>query len=201
MKQKGATIDTTKSEPRVSTTDHEARVMKMADGGFRPAYNLQFATDTDSRLIVGVAVTNEGSDSAQMAPMLEQILERTGCRPDDYLVDGGYTKLEAIDQVESAGTRVYAPVPAPRIAGLDAHARKRDDTDRTASWRARMKTEDAKDIYKQRAATAETVHADFRRWRGLTQLPVRGANKVLAVALLHALTYNLLRVEALRRAA
>jgi hypothetical protein len=42
----------------VSTTDPDARVMKMGDGGFRPACNIEFATDVDSRVMVGVAVTN-----------------------------------------------------------------------------------------------------------------------------------------------
>ncbi|MGV2830985.1 hypothetical protein [Myxosarcina sp. GI1(2024)] len=43
---------------RVSIIDAEARVMKMPDGGFRPAYNFQLAVDTGSRVIVGVDVTN-----------------------------------------------------------------------------------------------------------------------------------------------
>jgi hypothetical protein len=45
-------------EPRASTTDAQARVMKMADGGFRPAYSVQFATDTKSTAIAGVPVDN-----------------------------------------------------------------------------------------------------------------------------------------------
>jgi hypothetical protein len=32
---------------RASTTDPEARVMRMPDGGFRPGYNVQVATDTE----------------------------------------------------------------------------------------------------------------------------------------------------------
>jgi len=48
------------NEARVSTTDPSARIMKMADGGFRPAYNIQYATDTDSQVIVGVDVSNQG---------------------------------------------------------------------------------------------------------------------------------------------
>ena len=53
-------------EPRASTTDAQARVMKMADGGFRPAYNVQFATDTKSTAIAGVSVDNIGSDMGKM---------------------------------------------------------------------------------------------------------------------------------------
>ena len=68
-----------KKERRASTTDHEARVMKMGDGGWRPAYNIQFSQDTDENFIVGVGVTNIGSDKSQMVPMCEQVIERTGC--------------------------------------------------------------------------------------------------------------------------
>jgi transposase len=195
-KRSGGKVDEKKSEPRVSTTDNEARVMKMADGGFRPAYNMQFATDTESRLIVGVAVTNAGSDRGEMPPMLKQIADRTGMRPQNYLVDGGYAALAAIDEVEAAGTRVYAPVGPVRKAGVDPYARKEDDTDQTFCWRERMKSGDAKRIYKQRASTAETVHADMRAWRGLGQLRVRGLRNVRAIALLQALTYNLIRTAA-----
>lgn len=75
---------------RVSTTDPTARVMKMADGGYRPAYNFEFVTATAHRVIVGVDVTNAGSDKAEMAPMLDQVQARTDRLPDDWLMDGGF---------------------------------------------------------------------------------------------------------------
>lgn len=83
-----------KPNARVSTTDPEARVMRMADGGYRPAYNIQFATDPESQVIVGVEVTNEGSDQGQLEPMLDQIEERYEVTPADALVDGGFINLE-----------------------------------------------------------------------------------------------------------
>ncbi|HEU5182922.1 MAG TPA: IS1182 family transposase [Gemmatimonadaceae bacterium] len=183
-------------EARVSTTDPDARVMKMADGGFRPAYNIQFATDVDSRVIVGVDVTTSGGDQGQLVPMLDQIEERLDVIPESMLVDGGYVKLEAIDEAEHRGVTVYAPVPKPRQENVDPHARKELDTDATAAWRARMATDDAKEIYKSRGATAETVNADLRSHRGLSRLPVRGLAKVTSIALLMGLTYNVLRVIA-----
>ena len=195
-RRSGKPVDAKKSEPRVSTTDPEARVMKMANGGFNPAYNMQFATDAEARIIVGVDVTNSGSDLGQMVPMLKQIKKRTGKRPDDYLVDGGYASLKAINEVEASGTHVYAPVSPNRQKHVDPHARKKDDTDRTFAWRTRMKSDEAKRIYIERAATAEPVHADMRAWRGLGQLRVRGLAKVRAIALLQALTYNLMRAAA-----
>jgi len=186
-----------KANARVSTTDAEARVMKMGDGGFRPAYNVQLATDTASRVIVGVDVTNAGTDQAQTEPMLEQIERRTGSKPDEHLVDGGYAKLETIEKTAADGVTVYAPVPKPRKEGIDPHQPKPGDSPAVAAWRQRMGTPEAKVIYKQRAATAETVNADLRTWRGLDRFRVRGRPKILCVALWSAITYNLLRGIAL----
>jgi transposase len=100
----------TGAEARASTTDPEARTMKMADGGFRPAYNVQFATATGSRIIVGVAVTNEGGDSGQMDPMVTSIEERFAALPDEYLVDGGFSSREDTTQLEQRGVKVYSPL-------------------------------------------------------------------------------------------
>lgn len=180
-------------EARVSTTDPDARVMKMGDGGFRPAYNVQFATDVDSRMIVGVAVTTAGSDMGQLTPMLNQIEDRLAT-PEAVLVDGGYTKLEAIDDAEARGVTVYAPVQEPKDPTVDRHTRKPNDSDATAEWRSRMATDEAKETYKARAATAETIHADLRTHRGLSQLSVRGLGKVTSIALLLGLTYNVLQL-------
>jgi hypothetical protein len=186
------------SEPRVSATDPNARVMKMPDGGYRPAYNVQLATDVEARVIVGFDVTNEGTDSAQLVPMLQQLQRNFGRLPAEYLIDGGFGTLRSIDAAEKLGLRVYAPVPKPRKEGADPYARKYADTARTAQWRRRMADAQAKEIYKQRAATAETVNADLRS-RTLTQFTVRGPAKVRAAVILAALTYNLLRAEQLRK--
>jgi len=181
---------------RASTTDPEARVMKMGDGGFRPAFNVQFATTTDAaRAIVGLDVTNRGSDAGQATPMLEQIEERTGVRPATLLVDGGYAQHEAIDQAAEKEVVLYAPVPKPRPGDTrDPHAPRPEDSAAVAAWRERMGTDEAKTIYKQRAATAETVNADAKAHRGLDRLTVRGRDKVLGSAALFALTYNILRL-------
>ncbi|QDT31911.1 IS1182 family transposase [Thalassoglobus polymorphus] len=89
---------------RASTTDPEARKMKMGDGGFRPAYNVQFATTTDSLVIVGVDVVNAGTDGGQMQHMVDQIQERYDQRPAEYLADGGFVSLADITALEQAGT-------------------------------------------------------------------------------------------------
>ena len=70
--------------------------MKFANGGFGPGYNVQFSTDTASGVIVGVDVTNEGSDGEQLPPMLDQIEQRYQRSPEEALVDGGFATCEAI---------------------------------------------------------------------------------------------------------
>lgn len=185
-----------KGEARVSTTDPEARVMRMTDGGYRPAFNIQFATATDSQVIVGVSVTNRGSEGDEAPAMQEQVTSRTGQQPKEYLIDGGQATLETIDKLSEAGTTVYAPTRAPR-GGKRRQAEPRPgDSEAVAAWRARMATEEAKAIYKERASTSECVNARARQ-RGVYQFVVRGLAKVTCVALWLAITHDLMRWIAL----
>ena len=182
-------------QARASMTDADATVMKMGDGGFRPAFNVQYGTDTESQVIVGAEVVTVGSDLGQMAPMVEEVGDRCGRTPEQWLVDGGYPAHEQIDAVAER-TTVYAPVPKPKDENVAAHEPKAGDSEAVAAWRARMGTEQAKAIYKDRAATAECVNAQARG-RGLTRLLVRGTGKVKCVVLLFALAHNLMRAAQL----
>ena len=91
---------------------------------------------------------------------------------------------------------VYAPVQKPKKQEVDPHEPKPGDSAPLAEWRQRMGRPQAKEIYKERAATAETVNADVRCHRGLQQFPVRTIPKVRCVVLWAALTYNILRLIA-----
>jgi hypothetical protein len=183
-------------EPRASTTDPEARNMKGPDGGFRPSYNVQFSTTTDSKFVVGVDVTNQKADWEELPPMLDQLQRRYGRYPAQALVDGGFAKFTAIEAAEHKGSEVYAPVPEPKNAKLAPHEPRATDTPAIAAWRARMDTDEAKTIYRERACTAEWVNAQARN-RNLRQFLVRGIKKVRAVVLWYALAHNLERATAL----
>jgi transposase len=182
---------TKREHARVSDTDPEARVMKMADGGFRPAYNIQLAADTAQQVIVGVAVSTSGSDMAQAPGMVAQVRQRLGEAPDDWLMDGGFAGQPAIEQVAAAGVRVLAPVAKPKVAERDPHQPLPTDSPALAAWRVRMGLDDVKLLYRLRAATIECVNAKARVLHGLTQLRVRGVTKVRCVALWVALAHNL----------
>lgn len=192
-----------KAEARSSTTDADARVMKMGDGGFRAAFNVQFATECESQVIVGMDVVNAGSDMAQLSPMVEQVEQRLGHSPNEWLVDGGFPAHEQIDAV-AGKTEVYAPVPEHKgkrdeqgnEVQQDKHQPKPGDSEAVAQWRARMASDEAREIYKQRAATAECVNAQARN-RGLLRMPVRGLAKVRSVVGLFVLAHNLIRTAVL----
>jgi transposase len=190
-------------DARTSTTDPDARVMKMADGGFRPAANVQFATTCNEQVIVGMDVVKAGTDMAQLAPMVEQVQQRLGLAPRQWLVDGGFPSHEQIDQA-AAKTMIYAPVPESRAKNdeqgkpvpQDKHQPKPGDSPAVVEWRKRMASDQAAEIYKQRAATAECVNAQARN-RGLLRMPVRGLTKMKSVVGLFVLAHNLLRTAAL----
>jgi transposase len=185
-------------EARVSTTDPQATVMKMADGGYRPAYNIEYGTACRGQVIVGVDVVTQGSDQGQLPPMLDQIENRFGERPKEVLVDGGFVNLKDIAQVQGEKKcRVYAPVAKPKKEGVDRHEPKATDSEEVAEWRKRMGTPEAQEISKERAATAECVNAQARN-RGLQQLTVRGLKKVKAIATWFAIVQNMARSFALQ---
>ena len=182
-------------EPRVSTTDPEARVMKMPDGGFRPAYNVQIATDVDSQVIVGVGVINRGTDQGEGLAMEEQVVQRTGHHPGAYLVDGGFVDLEDIGALEQRGVQVYAPPKGRK--GAQEVTWKPGTRPEILAWRQRMETGEGQSIYQHRASTAECVNALAREKYGVQRFKVRGLAKVTCAALLMAVTHNLLRWAAL----
>ena len=180
-----------KSEARTSTTDPSARVMKMADGGFRPAYNVHFVSDTASKLIVAVEVDNAGTDKHEMVPLAEQVEKRYNVRPEQWLADGGCTSLSNVNKMTGRGCVVFAPL-RQRRSGRNPTEIRPTDSAAVRQWRERMATDEAKTIYKQRGATAELVNAQCRA-QGLLQFLVRGTQKVLGVVLMHAIANNMRR--------
>lgn len=177
-------------EARASTTDPQARVMKMADAGFRPAYNVQVASAAGELIVVTVEVDNNGSDRGLMRPMLERARSLLGRFPRRHLVDGGFCSAEDIEWAHGKGVEVYCP-PTQSRSGVDPHLPRHGDGPGVLAWRTRMASEDGKAQYRARTI-CECIHARWRNW-DLRQLTVRGIDKVRAVVLWYALTNNILQ--------
>jgi transposase len=189
-----------KDKTRVSVTDPEARQMRMADGGMRPAYNVQLSADTGSQIIVGASVIPSGSDHAQLVPAVETIQAQQGAVPQEMLADGGFAKPADVEKLAQAPYHctVYAPPTQYKNKDGTPLEPKQDEGPEIKAWRARMETAQAQTIYRERAATIECVNA-LARNRGLQQFRVRGLVKVYAVVLLFVLAHNLMRAESLKR--
>jgi len=185
-------------QPRVSTTDPEARVMKMADGGFRPAYNCQLGTVAGGQIVVDAAAVATGSDRGLIRPMLERMRRRYGRGPRRHLVDGGFHKNADIEWAAESGVKIYGP-PGWSKHKTDPYAPRPDDGPGVAAWRRRMRSPHGKSLYKRRAL-GECINARLRNW-GLHQFAVRGRAKVTAVLHLVALTNNILAGHRLLTAA
>ncbi len=175
-----------RSEARASTTDPQARRMAMANGAIAPAYNLQIKTDPNTALVVGVDVTNNGSDRGKLTPAAEEIEQRYGQRPEKLLADVGFNSLADIELVETAGTAAYVPLPKSE----KSRAIKKKDGPGVRKWKQRMAQDEVQETYSKRINT-EHAHAQMRN-HGLLHMPVRGVTKVKAVALLFAVAMNLL---------
>jgi transposase len=184
-------------EPRASTTDAEARVMK-TDGGFRPGYGLQMRTDPKSGIVVSVETTNRASDRGQLTPAVENIERRYGTRPKQVLADGGYDGRDDIEKLHSQDIEVFCPLPGSK-GDLGDPTPKRGDGPGVKAWRERMSREEGLAFYRRRFAT-ERPHADMRN-RGLTRLLVRGLKKVKAIALWYVWAYNFQQTRFLCKAA
>jgi hypothetical protein len=178
-------------EPRSSTTDAEARVMKMPGGGFFPAYNVQLATAGDPeggpRTIVGVRVTNVGSDYGSIGPMIDDIERKCGERPSTLLADAGHASSGDFEAADERGvTALIAPRKRSKLKTPDL-----DDDSATASWSRRMRTDEAKQQMRARAGLCELSNAHIKTRFAMTSLLVRGLTKVTGMVLLTALTANL----------
>ena len=191
------------AEPRASTTDPDARVMKDGGGGFRPSFNVQLATEAESGLVVGARVSTSPADNHQLVPMLDDIQQRTGTVPEQALVDAGYVHFESVEVAGEMGTEVFMPLD--KLGGrrpadgsvFDPYKQNPDDGPEVAALRARMKSESGRAIYKSRAAIAERPNAHLKERMDFRRVLVRGAAKVTTVTLLTAVAFNIHRIISL----
>jgi transposase len=183
-----------KEKVRVSTTDPDATVMKMADGGFRPAYNLGFATTCVGKVITEVFIDQRGSDRGLLGKVVDEIEEEK--KPKEVLVDGGYVVKEDIEKLEKKEIKVYAPVPGAKKEP-EKMLPEKGDSESIKGWKTRMSSEEGKEIYKLRGETAEFANADMRN-HGMQRLLVRGLKKVTMMAYWFAITFNLRRYLSLQ---
>jgi transposase len=183
-------------EPRASTTDPQVRPIKMADGGFRPAWNMQVVSVAGTPIVVVVKPSTIGSDRGLIRPMLDKIRKCFDRLPRRHLADGGFAAADDIEWAHNEGVDIYCPPTKPKN-GSDPFQPRANDGPGVLAWRGRMKSDEGKAQYRVRAI-CECIHARWRNW-DLVYLNVRGEAKVTAVMLWHALANNILQADRMLR--
>ncbi len=187
--------DQKKKPVRISTTDPDALLMKMADGAMRPAYNVQV---TSARgFVVAIEPMDRRNDRGLAPAMVAQVERRCGRPPKRLLADVG--AMNAADIVDFACTHpameVFSPPPTCRETSKPESKARRErklaaEPQCLKDWRTRMDSADGRVIYKRRSNT-EHVHGRMKD-RGFGRMLVRGLRKVHTVCLLHAIAHNII---------
>jgi transposase len=190
----GAAAKDVLAEPRVSVSDPDARLMRMADGAVRPCYNVQVATA--SGFIVAITPTDRRNDRGLAPEMVAEVERRCGVSPRRLLADiGAMTESDIVGFAQThPEMQVFAPpktcAPNAKPASRARYARKlASQPECLKTWRARMESAEGKSVYKRRSNT-EHAHAGMKNC-GFGRMLVRGLEKVRTVCLLHAIAYNL----------
>lgn len=191
-----------KSEPRVSTTDPDARVMKDGGGGFRPSFNVQLATEEKTGLIVEAQVTTAAADNHQSVPMMDAIERRLGQAPEQLLADAGYIHFESVEALADRDVELFMSLDSnvvvrPDGTRVDPLEPRETDSPAVAALRKRMKSTSGRRVYAKRSQIAELPNAVIKERMGLRQFLVRGLPKVTAVTMLTVLAYNMQRLFSL----
>ena len=176
---------------RASTTDPQARIMKVANGGYNPAYNIQYATTNKGKAIVGVNVIKKGTDNNQIITMIEEMKKRCGVIPKKWLVDTGYESFEELEKISKKFPECKVYIPGRERKGKDPYKLNPRDSLAIRDWKKRMASKEGKKIYNERPETAELINAQARN-RGLQQVLVRGLKKVKDTAVIFAIAHNMM---------
>jgi transposase len=192
-----------KKEPQASTTDPTARLMRMADGGVRPAYNVLISATTDQQVIVGLAVSDRRNELGMGSDMIEDMERQHGRVPQRLLIDTKGVTHDEIDRLSShpnGAITVYSPPMRDRDDVTEETERKRvycrrNESEPVKAWRARMASTEGEEVYKRRKRI-ETINGNLKN-HGMRRFLLRGFAKVRCEALIHAIAHNIRRAFAL----
>jgi transposase len=182
-------------EVRASVTDPEARRMKMGDGGFRIAFNVQFATGVTSKVIYGVDVMNT-LDPGTAPKMIKQVCERLElcglAKPKNWIADAAYSGKNDINEVARLYPEINYYAPPSAKDKMASKKIQKNDSAAVIEWRNKIGTEEIENMYKNRASTAEFSNAQVKN-RGLGKFSLRNLIRVKCEVLLHAISQNISR--------
>jgi hypothetical protein len=198
-------------------TDPDSRIMKDgATKSFLQGFNAQAAVDDTAQVIVGCAITQQVNDKGQLAPMIQQVEQNLGRKPEKATADSGYFSAAAVTDARVNGVELLAPPDrqkheatteeAGEVIQEPAKSAERppsaevstDPAPAQASaedaMRQKLRSPEGRAVYKMRKAVVEPVFGQIKECRGFRRFLFRGLKKVEAEWQIICLTHNLLKL-------
>ena len=197
-------------------TDPDSRIMlDGATKSFMQAYSAQAVVDSHAQIIVAAVLTQEANDKKQLVPMLKQVEQNLGRKPEQASADAGYFSEYAVTDETVAGIELLVPPARQKdseeiefqqiVADINASAsvqpldqpagERAPEAEKTAAeaMREKLSTAAGKAVYKMRKAVVEPVIGQLKAVRGLRGFSMRGLEKVKAEWQIMCLTHNLMK--------
>jgi transposase len=182
---------------KLSRTDEDARFLRQR-GGFVLGYTGEIAV-SDDHMIVAQRVTQNATDNASLAPMLDQVEQRCGAPPGAVLADSGFFSINNLNQMEQRNIDAYVPDSnMARALNLGTRCRTRACAPAHRRMRAKLRSPAGQAAYARRKAVVEPVFGVLKQQRGIRQFRTRGLNLVGNEFTLATLAYNITRLHAMR---
>lgn len=180
---------------RASTTDPEVKRMKMGNGGFNLAYNVQFATGLDTRVIYGVdvlSILDPGAAPRLMAQVQERLEKLNLNKIKNWIADAAYSAKNELITVAQLFPDCFYFAPPQEKDEANAKKHRKTDCEVIKKWRDSIGSDPVKEIYKKRCSTAEFSNMHVKN-QSLQEILVRGRIKAKGMAILHAISQNVSR--------
>jgi transposase len=185
---------------KLSRTDEDAHFLRQRGDKFVLGYSAEIAV-SDDHLILAQRVTQNATDNASLVPMIDEVEQSCGDRPEQILADSGFFSIENLNQLEQRNIDAYVPDSnMAQALNLGTRCRTRACAPAHRRMRAKLRSPDGRAAYARRKAVVEPVFGVLKQQRGMRQFRTRGLNHVQNEFTLATLAYNLTRLHALRAA-
>ena len=176
-------------------TDPESRIMKTKDG-FIQGYNAQAAVDAEHQIIVSCDLTNQGADSAQLLPLIDQIKANTEVLPKQVSADAGYASDANLKGLEERDIDGFVAAGRQKHGTAAPAAGKAKEGSRLAAMAQKIAGQGYDSPYRLRKQTVEPVFGQIKQAHGFRQFLLRGLDKVKQEWVLVCTAHNLLKLTA-----
>lgn len=185
---------------KLSRTDEDARFLRQRGDKFVLGYSAEIAV-SDDHLILAQRVTQNATDNASLVPMIDEVEQSCGQRPEQVLADSGFFSIDNLNQLEQRNIDAYVPDSnMAQALNLGTRCRTRACAPAHRRMRAKLRSPDGQAAYARRKAVVEPVFGVLKQQRGIRQFRTCGLNHVQNEFTLATLAYNITRLHALRAA-